>query len=149
MKTFELFRWKDATGISGTGVVAEGVQFADGSCVLRWTAVVRSTVFYDDIESVQKIHGHYGSTEIVWTGDVFNRGVIDAVQDRCENCPFASVGGLEKRSAMVTPKYISKGDEKEYLRGYRHGARRMFGDDWETCEFGWRPAITIGGEDPK
>lgn len=146
MKMFELWRHKDETGISGTGVVAEGVQYADGSCVLRWTTAVRSTVFYSSMEDVVAIHGHGGKTEVVFTSDVFNRARIDCIQDRCENCPFASVGGLDKRKAMVVPKYISTGDEAEYLRGYRYGAVLMFGADWETCEFGWRPAITIGGD---
>jgi hypothetical protein len=145
VRAFELWRHKDETGISGTGIVAEGVQFGDGSCVLRWTAAVRSTVFYDSLADVEKIHGHVGKTEVVWTSDLFSRGRIDCVQDRCENCPFASVGGLEQRSSMSAPKYIAPGDAAEYLRGYRAGALLVFGADWETCEFGWGPALTIGG----
>ena len=99
MKTFELYRKQDDTGISGTGTVAEGVQFADGSCVLRWTTVVRSTVFYDVIESVEKIHGHGGLTEIVWTSDPFNRGRIDALQYRPEAHLLAFIAGLKGRAA--------------------------------------------------
>ena len=38
MRVFALIRDVDVSGVSGTGVVAEGVQFSDGTCVLRWTA---------------------------------------------------------------------------------------------------------------
>ena len=36
MRTFELHRDTDVSGVSGTGVVAEGVEFADGTTVVRW-----------------------------------------------------------------------------------------------------------------
>ena len=66
MKRFELYREEDETGISGTGVVAEGVQFTDGQCVVRWVTDFRSTGVYDLIGSVIAIHGHNGKTRVVW-----------------------------------------------------------------------------------
>lgn len=67
MKTFELHREEDVSGVSGTGVVAEGVEFSDGTVVLRWlVGVHRSTVVWGSIQSVLAIHGHDGKTEIVW-----------------------------------------------------------------------------------
>jgi len=39
MKTFEVFRKHDETGISGTGKVVEGIIFTDGHCVIRWVAM--------------------------------------------------------------------------------------------------------------
>lgn len=146
MKTFELFREEDPPGVSGKGVVAEGVQFGDGSCVLRWTTAVPSTGVYANIEDVEKIHGHNGKTALVWTSDVFNRARTDCIQDGAENAPFASIGGLARRQAMVAPHYISQGDEAEYLRGYRYAARQHYGESWDICSFGWAPAMTIGGE---
>lgn len=77
----------------------------------------------------------------------FMHGVDDCVQDSCENAPFASVGGLDARAAMVAPKYASPGQEAEYLRGYTMQARASYGADWQTCSFGWAPAVTIGGSD--
>lgn len=151
MRMFELFRREDATGTSGTGTVAEGVQFADGSCVLRWRTKVTSTAFYANVEDLQKIHGHNGMTEVIWINDPFLRGGIDALQDRCENAPFNCVGGLSKRVAPVLPKWIAsvtdEGYRKDWLRGYLHRCRELFGEDWATCEFGWTPAIRIGGDD--
>ncbi|MCL8026324.1 hypothetical protein [Nocardioides bruguierae] len=66
-RRFELHRDVDVSGISGTGVVAEGVAFTDGSAVLRWTAGVHhSTVVWPDIASVEIIHGHGGATRVLW-----------------------------------------------------------------------------------
>lgn len=66
LRVFHLERDEDVSGVSGTGIVARGVIFPDGSCVLRWDTVVRSTVFYDSIEDVEKITGHGGRTRIVY-----------------------------------------------------------------------------------
>jgi hypothetical protein len=66
MKRFSLVRAVDATGISGTGRVAEGVQFDDGSCVMRWLTKTRSTAYYDSIMDLQTIHGHEGQTVVEW-----------------------------------------------------------------------------------
>lgn len=68
-RSFVLNRQRDSTGISGTGVVAWGVRFPDGVCVLRWCSEHRSTAVYESIDDVLAIHGHGGDTEIVWHGD--------------------------------------------------------------------------------
>lgn len=62
MRRFHLVREEDETGISGTGVVAEGVVFSDGRVALRWVAHehTRSTVLWDAVEDVLTIHGHGG-----------------------------------------------------------------------------------------
>lgn len=66
MKRFQLHRKQDATGVSGTGIVAEGVVFSTGWVALTWLTQVNSIVFYPAIENVQYIHGHNGMTEIVY-----------------------------------------------------------------------------------
>ena len=67
MRMFELHRDEDETGISGTGVVAQGVEFDDGPVALRWiVGEHRSTVIWQCIEAVEVIHGHNGRTRIVW-----------------------------------------------------------------------------------
>lgn len=69
MRIFYLDRKEDATGVSGVGRVAEGVEFGDGTCVVRWRTTVRSTVFYNSIADVQYIHGHGGLTRIVFADE--------------------------------------------------------------------------------
>lgn len=64
---FYLKRTHDHSGVSGTGRVAEGIEFSDGAVSMRWmTNKARSTCFYDSIDDVIEIHGHGGSTEIVY-----------------------------------------------------------------------------------
>jgi hypothetical protein len=66
MRAFHLHRRVDHSGVSGTGCVAEGVVFTDGSVVLRWRSATASTVVYGTLADVQAVHGHQGDTEIVW-----------------------------------------------------------------------------------
>ena len=69
MRRFELHRDTDETGISGTGVIAEGVEFGDGTATLRWKTSTRSTGFYDSMRDLETIHGHQGQTRIVWVDE--------------------------------------------------------------------------------
>jgi hypothetical protein len=66
MRRFVLRRHTDVSGVSGTGVVAEGVVFTDGTTAVRWLSSRSSTVIWSSIEDVRAVHGHAGATEIVW-----------------------------------------------------------------------------------
>lgn len=68
MRMFHLRRDVDATGVSGTGIVAEGVLFSNGWVAMTWLGKVTSVVFYPRIEDVEFVHGHGGQTQIIWTG---------------------------------------------------------------------------------
>lgn len=89
MKTFHLNRVTDETGISGTGRVAEGVQFGNGWCALVWLTKHTSCAFYTSIDEVQAIHGHNGKTEIVMHPDI--NGALGYLADALEiaknKCP--------------------------------------------------------------
>ena len=65
---FVLTREEDLTGVSGTGVVAEGVEFTGGVVALRWLSDWPTSVVFHDkgIESVEAVHGHGGKTRMVW-----------------------------------------------------------------------------------
>ncbi|WP_254542776.1 hypothetical protein [Halomarina pelagica] len=67
-RKFALYRHEDASGVSGTGVVAYGVQFPppNGKCVVAWVTNVGSVSVYDNMQAVQEIHGHEGGTEVIW-----------------------------------------------------------------------------------
>ena len=78
MRRFELHRHEDVSGISGTGVVAEGVAFSgNGPVALRWTSEWPTSVVFHDkgVESLEAVHGHNGRTEIVWLDDASGRPV--------------------------------------------------------------------------
>lgn len=86
-EVFELVRLKDETGISGTGRVAEGIVFSDGSVALRWLTKHRSTSFYESAREVLAIHGHGGKTEIRYRSPP---NVSDTYDGRaCSNCAHA------------------------------------------------------------
>ena len=67
MRRFLLKRLEDETGVSGTGYVAEGIQFSSGICVLSWLTKIKSMgALQDNIDTVNKLHGHGGKTVIEW-----------------------------------------------------------------------------------
>lgn len=65
MQLFELQRDRDTSGVSGTGVVAQGVIFDDGITVLHWLGKWNSTSLYPNIDMLKEIHGHHNDTRIV------------------------------------------------------------------------------------
>jgi len=45
----------------------EGVVFSDGTTVLRWTTLYRSTSVWSSFEEMEKVHGHPDyETNIEW-----------------------------------------------------------------------------------
>jgi len=81
MRRFQLYRKRDISGVSGTGIVAEGVLFGNGSVALRWlTNGVHSIVIHQNVQAMMKVHGHNGATIIHWideqeTSTFTNQGV--------------------------------------------------------------------------
>lgn len=65
MRLFNLQRDIDETGVSGTGIVAEGVEFSDGRCAMRWLTPTASTGIYENLEQLVQIHGHNGKSRVV------------------------------------------------------------------------------------
>jgi hypothetical protein len=66
MRRFYLVRSVDTDPdhVSGTGVIASGVVFEDGTVVLRWSTQHKSTAVYDSVDELLAIHGHNGKTVI-------------------------------------------------------------------------------------
>lgn len=65
-RRFHLRRDQDETGTSGTGIVAQGVEFSNGFCALSWLTPVSSICIYTSAHAVECIHGHGGKTVLVW-----------------------------------------------------------------------------------
>jgi hypothetical protein len=70
VKVFRLHRLEDETGLSGTGIVAEGAVFSNGKVVVAWAGeqAVPSVAVFDSIEQVEQVHGHGGKTRVEWEG---------------------------------------------------------------------------------
>ena len=64
MRRFLLIREKDLSGISGTGVVAEGTMFTDGLSVIHWLREPYATGVYKTLTDVVAVHGHNGAMHI-------------------------------------------------------------------------------------
>lgn len=56
----------DVSGISGTGIVAEGVVFDNGKTVIHWFGERQSIVVWELLEDAIEIHGHNGNTQFVF-----------------------------------------------------------------------------------
>lgn len=56
MRSFTLDRGHDESGVSGVGVVLEGVEFSDGRCSGRWMTDTSSSVQWDSFEDFWAIH---------------------------------------------------------------------------------------------
>lgn len=65
-RRFVLERREDETGLSGTGQVAWGVVFPDGTAATRWNAPIAQTCVWASLDDVLHVHGHQGRTDIVF-----------------------------------------------------------------------------------
>lgn len=65
-RPFRLLRLRDHSGVSGTGIVAEGVQFSTGRVALHWVSNEPSTTAWDSVEAMLRVHGHGGDTVLRW-----------------------------------------------------------------------------------
>lgn len=63
-RTFKLVRAEDLTGNSGIGIVAEGMEFSDGTVCMKWLQVMQSTAIYPNMRQLIAIHGHSGKTVV-------------------------------------------------------------------------------------
>lgn len=64
---FEFHRLRDVSGVSGTGVVADGYVSRNGKVALFWCASeVKSVVIYDSLEEMFRIHNHEENSYIAW-----------------------------------------------------------------------------------
>lgn len=85
---FLLVRDVDETGVSGTGVVAKGVELASGFCLMKWVVgPARSIAVYESIGDLVTIHGHGGKTrvEYVENTDGEDLGALGEVASMAEN----------------------------------------------------------------
>ncbi len=68
-RLFTLVRDEDETGISGSGVVAEGVEFSNGMCAMSWLTAMHSVAVYPNAKQLTAIHGHNGRTRLVFAAE--------------------------------------------------------------------------------
>lgn len=70
MRKFILVRKEDVSGVSGTGVVAEGLEFSNGTCAITWMTPYRCIATYESIKALEHVHGHAGSTVVIFEDEL-------------------------------------------------------------------------------
>ncbi len=150
MWRFELIETKDSIHT----IFAQGVEFTDGSYILRRINTKHpSTEMYASLIDFT-MRCLLPGIRLVWypldetDREGFRHGELNCKQNYLSNAPFASVGGLESRPKLQAPRWATeKGDDyaNAYIRGYIYAAVKLYGGDWATCSFGWTPAPKIGG----
>ncbi len=65
-RRFRLVRYFDVSKVSGTGDVAEGIQYSDGAVAVRWCSDHPCTSIWDSIDDMLAVHGHGGRTVVDW-----------------------------------------------------------------------------------
>lgn len=68
-RLFALWRHRDPTGQSGTGVVLFGVAFPGGPVLTRWRGVTTGIYqlgLWNSVDEILAVHGHHGCTELIW-----------------------------------------------------------------------------------
>lgn len=66
LRRFVLIRAEDVSGVSGTGIIAEGALSCTRKVVLFWLTKYQSVAIYETIDDLMAIHGHDGRTVIKW-----------------------------------------------------------------------------------
>lgn len=69
LRRFVLERAEDVSGTSGTGTVAEGVEFSNGQVVVHWLSQLESVNVYANAKVLEKLHGHEGRTVVQWVDE--------------------------------------------------------------------------------
>ncbi|MFB7594644.1 hypothetical protein [Streptomyces sp. NPDC056160] len=104
--TFIVQRNEDVTGISGEGIVAEGVCFSDGWAVTHWLDrppmnEPKTEVWHNPgTEPFEKISGHGGRTHIVWADEDQAHGKLAADVAEASDVPGGVVGPEGEREVL-------------------------------------------------
>lgn len=95
-RAFVAQRDTDISGVSGEGIVAEGVQFSDGWVVTHWLDQPpmhepKTDVWHNPgVQPFERVHGHGGATRVVWADDVEQ---LVEQRNRAQAYPFVTVHG--------------------------------------------------------
>ncbi|WP_367138915.1 MULTISPECIES: hypothetical protein [Streptomyces] len=121
-RLFVLQRDRDLTGISGTGIVADGVLWPDGTVTVRWRGPRPSTVQWNGLDDAEAVHGHSGATRIIWTDTTRTTPDTDSPD-----------GALTSTDSVRTPTAALRRLYMEALRTAAHQCDGACGLDERAC----------------
>ncbi len=76
-----ILRNEDLHGVSGTGKVAEIIEFSNGICVVSWISAHSSTNFYNCVKDVLSVHSHSGRSLVIWDWESPDLDPMDALKE--------------------------------------------------------------------
>ncbi|WP_155054545.1 hypothetical protein [Streptomyces blattellae] len=70
-RPFVLRRDRDLSGVSGTGIIADGILFPDGQAAIHWRGKWALTTPHPSMESITDIHDHggQGDLHVIWADE--------------------------------------------------------------------------------
>lgn len=117
MKCFELHRDVDVSGVSGVGVVAQGVIFDNGMVAIAWMGERPCSVgVYPELAGAFTVHGHNGDTRFVEVANIdreqIARLLTTQYQDHCEGVYVDAMAKVclaerDRALALLTPKPLA------------------------------------------
>ncbi|MEW2250432.1 hypothetical protein AB0907_24200 [Streptomyces sp. NPDC006975] len=113
-RLFVLQRDRDVTGVSGPGPVADGVQFQDGTVVIRWRARP-SVAVWNDLELMLSVHGHDGATRVIWA-DEQAQARSEVATDIVEAFDVPGWAGDPQTEREVLRRQLTRALTTEHLR---------------------------------
>ncbi|MEU0691413.1 hypothetical protein [Streptomyces uncialis] len=119
-RRFHLQRTTDITGVSGTGHVADGVLWPDGTVSIRWTGERPSVVFWASLADAEAVHGHGGATRIIW-GDP-EPAPVDMACPHCPDGHTPPTSGGQPWGAHLGPQRDSDGQPTQIVVSRAGGA---------------------------
>jgi hypothetical protein len=110
-RTFTLVRDEDVTGVSGTGVIAHGVEFPDGTVVLRWVGEHASLTVWSSLDHAITVHGHGGRTRFVWATDGLD---LPGIRRRLTDTQQAEVEQWADKASVIDRSQLDVGPLLEF-----------------------------------
>lgn len=104
-RPFVLQRDHDVSGVSGVGIVAYGVLWPDETVSIRWRGERPSTVFWNSLDDAISVHGHGGSTHIVWADDEHRQALEQLGREQ------AAVG----RAYLLADRWLTANGASQFL----------------------------------
>lgn len=137
MKRFRMQRQTDVTGVSGTGHIADGVVFDDGTVVVRWRTATPGTTAFASLDHAKAVHAHDGKTQFLMLDDDYGKGETmfcakcfadDDIVGHCLNCgsggttiaiPTWAVEEIRRSATWVGKRYYPDEEDLETRRELR------------------------------
>ena len=111
MRRFYLQRGEDISGMSGTGKVAEGVEWSNGRVAVIWLSSSPSTGQYDSVTALETIHSHNGrhDTKIVWVDPKYEK-----VEEKAKETKTKQIEELVAEDAEEEKNEKSKTEDNKW-----------------------------------